>query len=67
MLQVGQHVRHYMSGWEGKVAEISDVEACGQGRLVTVDLTWPATPPNGRPWKAITVTEAELEPTQERA
>lgn len=59
-LKVGQRVRHYMSGWEGDVAIISDEEACGQGRLVTVEVTSPPPPEHGGPWGPITVTEAEL-------
>jgi hypothetical protein len=62
-LHVGQHVRA-MSSWEGYVSEISDEEACGQGRLVTCHpITLPAMPEGGRPWKPITVTESELTPT----
>lgn len=61
-LKVGQHVRHFCSGWAGHISVISDEEACGQGRLVTVELTHPKSP-GPRPWRPITVTEDELEPT----
>lgn len=68
-LHIGQHVSA-LGGWEGYVSEISEQEACGQGRLVTCHpITLPATPAKdvydrpGRPWQPITVTEGELTPT----
>lgn len=58
-LEVGHRVRHYMSGWTGIVAAISDEDSpAGQGRLVTVNPVYAG----GHTWKAITVTQAELEP-----
>lgn len=57
-IRVGDHVRHFASGWTGIIASISVGEACGQGRLVTVDPVYAG----GKTWKSITVTEDELEP-----
>lgn len=58
-IAVGDHVRHFVSGWEGEVKEIrpDDTGMNGsQGPLATVRLT----SPRGR-WKPITVTADELE------